>query len=105
MSSVRLLVVGAGGRGSGFARYAEKYPEKAKVVGVAEPRDHYRSSMVATHSVSDQFVFKDWREAAVMERFADGVLICTQDNMHLEPAIAFAAERSRKSGTVVPVGG
>ncbi len=90
MSPVKLLVVGAGGRGSGYATFAESYPDKASVVGVAEPREHYRTTMASKHSIPAQNVFADWRAAAAADRFADAVLICTQDTMHLEPAVAFA---------------
>ena len=90
MNPVRLLIVGAGGRGSGYATFAEACPDKARVVGVAEPRGHYRDAMATKHSIPSDCVFKDWRDAAARERFADAVLICTQDAMHLEPSIAFA---------------
>jgi predicted dehydrogenase len=90
VNPVKLLVVGAGGRGSGYATFANSFPDKARIVGVAEPRDHYRDTLAQTHAIPADGVFKDWREAAARERFADAVLICTQDAMHLETSIAFA---------------
>jgi predicted dehydrogenase len=90
MSPVKLLVVGAGGRGGGYATFASSFPDKARIVGVAEPRDHYRDTMAKDHAIPSSAVFKDWRDAAARERLADAVLICTQDAMHLEPSIAFA---------------
>ncbi|OGV63546.1 MAG: oxidoreductase [Lentisphaerae bacterium RIFOXYB12_FULL_65_16] len=89
---VSLLVIGAGGRGAGYARYATEFPQEATVVGVAEPRDVYRERLVQTHTIPKENVFKDWRDAAARERFADAVLICTQDAMHADPAVAFAAK-------------
>ena len=90
MFPVKLLIIGAGGRGSGYAGYAKEFPDKATVVGVAEPRDFYRQRLVAAHQIPDKNVFTDWQQAAQRRRFADAVVICTQDAMHVEPAVAFA---------------
>lgn len=87
---VSLLIVGAGGRGAGYAAYAKDRPEEARVVGVAEPRDPYREALAREHAIPAEGLFTDWRAAAEADRFADAVLICTQDAMHEEPAVAFA---------------
>lgn len=88
---VRLAVVGAGGRGSGYARFAEQLPERARVVAVAEPRDVYRQRLADKHGIPAGHVFSDWKDLAAAPKMADAVLICTQDAMHVEPTIAFAA--------------
>lgn len=90
MPPVTLLVIGAGGRGHGYASLAAKMPERAKVVGVAEPRDFYRERLAREHGIPAENVFTDWRDAAARKRFADVVVICTQDAMHVGPAGAFA---------------
>lgn len=90
MKPVSLLIIGAGGRGSGYGQWVLEHPDRAKVVGVAEPRDFYRNRMAETHNILPQNVFTDWQDAAKRERFADAVIITTQDRMHAEPAIAFA---------------
>jgi len=46
--------------------------------------------LAKAHSIPKANVFTDWREAAGRERFADAALICTQDAMHAEPAVALA---------------
>jgi predicted dehydrogenase len=92
MSKVNVLIVGAGGRGAGFARLIGRIPERAKVVGVAEPVDVRRSRLVDEHGVPPENVFRDWREAAEAPPLADAVVIATQDRMHVEPAEAFAAK-------------
>ena len=91
MQPVTLLVVGAGGRGSGYSTFATMWPDRAKVVGVAEPREFYRQRLVKNHQIAPEHTFTDWRQAAAKPRFADAVLICTQDAMHADPAVAFAA--------------
>ena len=90
MKQVSILIVGAGSRGNCYADIAAGMPERAKVVGVAEPRESYRTSFLAKHPVEPQNVFTDWRQAAELPRFADAVVIATQDAMHVEPAVAFA---------------
>ena len=92
MNPVTLLIVGAGDRGSGYATYAREHPDLARVVGVAEPRDFYRNEMAATYDIAPDNVFTDWRLAAERDKLADAVIIATQDAMHTEPALAFAAK-------------
>lgn len=87
---VRLLVVGAGNRGQCHAKYTEHFPERAVVVGVAEPRAFQRNLMRETYSIPEAQVFSDWREAARAPKFADAVVVTTQDHDHCEPAVAFA---------------
>lgn len=87
---VTVLVVGAGARGEIYSRYALEHPDRMQVVGVAEPREAYRQQFVAQHNIEQENIFNDWKAAAARPRMADVVLICTQDTMHKEPAIAFA---------------
>ena len=90
MPPVTLMIVGAGDRGFMYAGYAGKFPQEAKVVAVAEPRDTYRARLAAQHGISSENVFSDWREAAARGRLADAAVIATQDAMHAGPAVAFA---------------
>ena len=86
-----LLVIGAGQRGSGYARWALQHPGRARVVGVAEPHASRRSALASEHRIAAENVAESWAELAARPKFADAVLICTQDRMHAEPAQAFAA--------------
>ena len=90
MKSATFLVVGAGDRGRKYSVYAETFPEKMKIVGVAEPIDFYRNQMQETYSIPVDNIFCDWKAAAAKPKMADAVIISTQDNMHTEPALAFA---------------
>lgn len=90
MQPVRFIVAGAGGRGTGYAAYAAEHPNLAELVGVAEPREIPRMRLATEHDVPPDNLFLDWQEAAAREKFADAVVITTQDAMHTEPAIAFA---------------
>jgi predicted dehydrogenase len=91
MAPVTLIVVGAGQRGAGYARWVRQHPERASVVAVAEPGEARRARLAAEHGIATRNAAADWRQLAGRGRFADAVLICTQDRMHTEPAEAFAA--------------
>ncbi|MEN6385051.1 MAG: Gfo/Idh/MocA family oxidoreductase [Phycisphaerales bacterium] len=90
MRIISLAVIGAGCRGNNYANYASEYPEEAKIIGVAEPRDFYRKQMALKHSIKPENCFNDWKELLARPKLADAVIIATPDNQHLEPAIAFA---------------
>ena len=90
MAPVRIIVAGAGGRGTGYATYATEFPEEAQIVGVAEPRGYYREHLADVHGIPAENVFACWSQMAEREKFADAVIIATQDEMHADPAAAFA---------------
>jgi predicted dehydrogenase len=91
MAPISIVVAGAGQRGSGYARWALRHPDRARVVAVAEPRDVRRARFAAEHGIAAGDTAAGWEELAARPRFADAVLICTQDQMHEGPAEAFAA--------------
>ena len=90
MKPATLIIAGAGGRGAAYANYVAAHPDRGKVVGVAEPIDLRRNRIVERHDVPAANVFTDWVDLAARPKFADAVMICTQDAMHAEPALAFA---------------
>ena len=90
MRPVELLIVGAGIRGTLYGEYAIERPELARVVGVAEPRDFFRTRMVAIHHCAPEHAVVDWRQLVEQPKLADAVIIATPDALHLEPAVAFA---------------
>ena len=90
MKKVKLIIAGAGSRGAGYAEFAKSFPDRLEIVGVAEPRDFYRNELVRKFNIPEKNVYSDWQDMAKRKKFADGVIIATQDNMHTEPAIKFA---------------
>ena len=90
MKRVKLIIAGAGGRGTGYASFASLFPDRLEIVGVAEPRDFYRSRVAETHGIPPENVFTDWKDMAARDRFADAVVVATQDALHADPAVAFA---------------
>lgn len=90
MKPVTLLIIGAGSRGYNYAGYAQKYPDQVRVVGVADPREFFRTRMVQEHTIADENCVEDWQQLADRPRFADAVVIATPDAFHRDPALAFA---------------
>ncbi len=90
MKAARLLIVGAGSRGTTYASYKLAHPDAARVVGVAEPRGAWRERLAEAHAVPPSNVFHDWRDLVSKTKLADAVVIATPDRMHVEPAVAFA---------------
>lgn len=85
---VTCVVIGAGNRGSAYARYAIDNPRRLQVVGVAEPREFHRKRMAREHEIPREHTFEDWQALADRPRFADAAIIATPDALHTEPAIA-----------------
>ncbi|XP_063173536.1 uncharacterized oxidoreductase YjhC-like [Candoia aspera] len=87
---IKVLVIGAGNRGENYSSYALHFPERMKVIGVADPRELVRNRLQEAHRIPEENVFDDWTAAVEREKFADAVIITTPDRLHKAPAVAFA---------------
>ncbi|MFJ6521588.1 Gfo/Idh/MocA family protein [Streptomyces filamentosus] len=85
--TLRLIVVGAGGRGSTYASYAAS-TGRAQIVAVADPDP--RRAAEARRNHPEAALVDDWRQLADAPPPADAVIISTQDSHHVEPAVHFA---------------
>ena len=88
MKKITAIVVGYGMRGYAYAEYARKYPEELEIVGVAEPSAFRRNAAKKDYNLPDENIFTDWRELLDRPKSADIAMVCTQDDYHLEPALA-----------------
>ncbi|MGL4738599.1 MAG: Gfo/Idh/MocA family protein [Cellulosilyticaceae bacterium] len=89
MKQITAVVIGAGLRGGyAYSPYALENPDELKIVGVAEPIEERRKRMQELHNIPDECCFSSWDELLAVPRFADAAMICTQDQMHYEPAMA-----------------
>ncbi|NUT33526.1 MAG: Gfo/Idh/MocA family oxidoreductase [Hamadaea sp.] len=92
MKTVRLALIGAGDRGTAYARWALAHPDRVRVVAVAEPDPGRRERLAAAHGIPDSARHADWPDLlANPELDVDAVVIATQDAHHAEPAVAAAA--------------
>ena len=88
MKPATLLILGAGSRGSTYAAYALAHPDRARVVGVAEPRAAWRERLAATHGIHASHAVADWQDLLSKHRFADAVIVATPDRMHVKPTVS-----------------
>jgi predicted dehydrogenase len=87
---VTAMIIGAGNRGMTYAQFSQEHPDRLQIVGVAEPLEWNRRHMANTYHLPVENTAADWRELASRPKMADAVIICTQDAMHADPAVAFA---------------
>jgi predicted dehydrogenase len=87
---VTMAVLGAGARGTTFSGFAEQFPDRARVVAVADPRADRRDTLAGRLGVPADQRFADWRALAAQGRLADAVVVTTPDREHVGPAVRFA---------------
>ena len=85
---IKIAIIGAGGRGTGFSKIIGDNPHLATVVAVAEPRAAYRKAIQEKHGIPEANCFSGWREFVAADRLCDAVVIATMDQDHVEPAVA-----------------
>ena len=88
MEQIRVIIIGAGNRGTRYASIMAQLPEQYKVVGVAEPVRVRREHIREMHNLPEDCCFTHWKEILDKPRMADLAVIATQDRMHFEPAMA-----------------
>ena len=88
MEPIKVIVLGAGRRGTdAYAPYALKNPDKLQIVGVADPNEIRRENLRMRYQIPPENCYTGWQACLERPKFADAVFICTQDQMHFEPAM------------------
>lgn len=91
-----VAVLGAGNRGrEAYGKYILEHPGDIKAVAVAEPNDDKRTLFSNKHKIDQNMQFKSWEDLLKKDKLADGIIIATLDNMHLEPVLT-AMEKGYK---------
>jgi predicted dehydrogenase len=86
---LEIVIIGAGSRGMyAYASYALHHPDQVRVVAVAEPDPIRRRRMAEMHDLDDALCFTTWEELAAAPQLGEAAIVTTQDQMHVEPAIA-----------------
>ena len=86
---VEIVVIGAGSRGMrAYASYALRHPDQVRIAAVAEPDPVRRQRMADSHDLDDSRCFESWEELVNAGQLGQAAIVATQDQMHVEPAIA-----------------
>ncbi len=87
MKKCKLILIGAGDRGTTYADLgAENCPEM-ELVAVADPDPIRRNYIKEKFKLPDSACYEDWRQILALPKLADAAIIATQDQMHYEPAM------------------
>ena len=86
--TLKVILIGAGGRGRGYTDIMKRADGRFEVVAVAEPIDERRNYIKQKWNLPDSACFTDYKPLLEKPKFADVALICTMDRMHTEPALA-----------------
>ncbi len=84
----KLILIGGGVRGMTYLEYVYDNPDEFQLVAVVEPNDDRRNYIKERHNLTDEMCFIDWPEIFEREKFADAVIVATQDRMHYAPVMA-----------------
>lgn len=83
-----VVLLGAGDRGTIYASYALKHPERLRLIAVAEPIAERRERIAREHDIPANRCFDSWEKLLAEGQIAEGCIIATGDPMHVKPAIA-----------------
>lgn len=87
MKKVKFILIGAGNRGTTYAKLgAENCPE-FELVGVADPDPVRRNYIKEKFNLPEECCFTTWEDILAMPKWADAAIIATQDQLHFAPAM------------------
>ncbi len=85
---VEAVLIGAGHRGvDAYGSYALRFPDQLKFVAVAEPVLSRRERFAQQHRIVPEQQYNGWEDLLAKPQLARAALICTQDQMHVEPTV------------------
>ena len=87
MEKVKVVIIGGGLRGMGYAKQMMELEGKFEVVAVAEPIESRREYLKNLCNIPEEMCFEDYAPLFALGKIADVALICTQDRQHFEPAM------------------
>ncbi|MCL2426944.1 MAG: Gfo/Idh/MocA family oxidoreductase [Oscillospiraceae bacterium] len=88
VKTIKAILIGAGQRGNAYCDEVAEIEGAMQIVGVAEPDDVRRTEFQKKHDLDDAVCLNTWQDVFKKEKWANVVIIATQDNMHYEPAMA-----------------
>ena len=86
---LRIVVVGAGVRGSNLAKQISYSEFPAEIVAVAEPNECRRNTFAQKYSLPNKSQFISYKDLLESSIKYDAAIIATMDNQHTDPIISF----------------
>ncbi len=87
MKRIRVILIGAGNRGTIYTDIMSKLSEQYEVVGVADAIEEHRTYIQTKHGFSKDACFASWEDILAIPKFADVAIVSTQDSLHYAPAM------------------
>ncbi|MDO4607941.1 MAG: Gfo/Idh/MocA family oxidoreductase [Clostridia bacterium] len=87
MKQLKVILIGAGDRGTTYTDIMANLPEQFKVVAVAEPIESRRQHIKELHNIPDDMCFTDYKPLLALGKIADLAVIATMDRDHFEPSM------------------
>lgn len=84
---ISVIIVGMGARASIYSMVALTNPELLKVVGVVETNPERRDHARLMFDLPDEHCFTSVDELVAIPRFADAVINCTMDRLHVQTSL------------------
>lgn len=88
MPPLTALLLGAGGRGNVYGRYALQYADQIEIIAVAEPQPDRLARFTTDHDIAPSHCFATWQDALAAGKIADVVINCTMDRTHMDSTLA-----------------
>ena len=86
MKKLKVILIGAGNRGTTYTDIMRTMTDRYEVIAVAEPIDSRRNDIKTKHGISDDMCFCYDSELLACGKIADLAIIATGDREHFEPA-------------------
>ncbi len=84
---LKVILIGAGGRGTTYTDIMAQAPDKFQVVAVAEPIESRRNYIRDKHNIPEEMCFDDYNPLLALGKIADVAIIATMDQLHYDPAM------------------
>lgn len=86
MKKLKVLLIGAGNRGTAYTDNMKELPDWFEVVAVAEPIESRRNDIKNKHNIPDNMCFSTWEDALALPKIADIAIVATMDRDHYKPS-------------------
>lgn len=87
MKKLKVILIGAGNRGTTYARHGLESCPEFDLVGVADPDPVRRNYIKDKFNLPEEVCFEDWSQILDQPKMADAAIIATQDQLHFAPAM------------------